>query len=1378
MDEGWSDMYESHDPPPVQIHSSSSILSCPPHERDTWLDPDPQIPDSKGRIARVARSYEEEEMDPHIVTTVMVYASKPTDAMTVRLKWFDKIGNEGGECIALVDTGAEVSSVSTAFAATWAQKGGKICDVHNLVLQGVGGCTVPIKESCIMPVQAILDGDWIDEESTSTGNPYDAFDSDCDYESDVETPTLATKQIDFLVCDSGYDVILSRTHTPKLGLDKYLGAALRRRYGDESKTPPKRMAMNCSAIGRAWKASSVVDTLSQGLDTLSMSSLANSVRVSPPIEHDYTSDVDFDTSSEEGSDSGEDYDEKVLAIHARDTHDEDGYHRVKRSRLEQKCGYRSRGGRWREYADGLHYPGRTPNRTSIRQEERRWKKAYPFNPDMDTHAAWSEKDQVDTDVWAPEFLSYQEVVSSVQDMLGPLPEEDDIFEDVETFLSSDPSGTEPTIRDGFSKESVKRLKNLWQLRKKVFNAKLREGGANVAPLVLNLLPGREPKPMAHRRFSAQLQSQIDDEVARLLETGVIRTSLSRYSSELVMVKQKDKWRMCVDYTEMNKHLEGMQHPIPNIREILDRLQGKKFIAKLDLRSGYQQFGVDENSKKFTAFRAGNQLYEYNRIPFGLKMAPAYFQCVMQEILKDYIGTKCFVYVDDIIIFGDTELDFEKNLSDILKRLDDAGIVLRGEKCVLSPSSDALEVLGYELNDKGVTLTAEKCQGLLDMQTPKSLHTLRSFNGLANYFRPFVPNFANMMKPLTEAATKNRVWSWSSGMNAAFTAVKQAISSLGMLYFIDDKLPLILRTDASQTGVGGILFQRVPLEDGLTEEQPVAFVSKAFNQTERNWSTIEQEGFAIFHCVMKLQHYLKGRDFEVETDHRNLTYMASSLTPKVIRWKLRLLEFDFVIRHIAGVDNVVADGLSRCLVTRIVNDLAGGRACNVGRVAPVLKATDEHLHIISQFHNPIVGHFAPDATAKLIRGEGHSWPTLQRDVEDYIAQCWKCQKTAKGLGEKEEVFKSLMTERPFRRVSIDTVGPLPPDSHGNKYIMVAIDNFTRVVELKATEYKSAHEAGNFMLEIFARYGPPEFIHSDNGGEYVAKVIERLISLLKSQHSTTLPYRPQANGLVERVNGEVMRHLTALTMSDPTRRSNWSASLPLVARILNYSYHSAIGTYPAKLLYGINTNGLGVLLNGVNQVPPEFRTNSKGDLVDVEPKSWLKELVSTQKDLLAKSQAHQRRAITKRVEKTAGNPSGLAVGSFVMVLYQGKGYGKLTPRWRGPFLIVEKVKANEYRVQHLNEGGHTEVFHIDRLKLYLNANNDAAQAALTDHGEDKIDCIIEHCPPGPFRRGQRKQLDFKVRWEGFNASHDVWIPYKEMAKTEALGIYMEENGLELK
>ena len=1251
-----------------------------------------------------------------IVATVMTYRNKGEQRLPViRLVCYTtRVVLESGVYVsvpdeysvyALVDTGAEMSSVSSDVCRQMCERGLATHSSSNLFLEGVGGKLVQVQESLTMSVQGVYEGDWV---------PPGGDDS-----------RSCSQECEFGVVDSGFDIILSTPDTYRLGIHHHIPCAVDSLFKESGAVSAvSRVMMSCSAIAKTW-------------------------RLTEQAAHGCVCGVcDVRDAHEEGSVKPNDPELN------------------ERTQLSETRGFRTKGGRH----SVVPVDGRTPDPIRGSREARRRRSCGYAS------MLHSKRGATDFDATLENTSRVHDIVGSSDakmgdvlscyDLLGAPPEEDSVFEDIDAFLNSG-SGVHPGVEGDFTPAFRDFLWELFNEYNAVFNEQLVDGGAKVPALELKVIPG-SPPPRVHgmRRLAPDPAAFMVTEVQRLLAAGIIQRSVSRHRSGVVMDHKKGKWRMCVDYSDVNKTLEGIQYPLPNIRDILDQLAGKKFLGKMDLRSGYHQFPMAPGeSTELTAFAADGVLYEYTRIPFGLKMAPAYFQKCMQDILGGLVGTKCFVYVDDIVVFGESEAEFGANLTAVLEALKQHNVVLRGEKCLMS--TNALEVLGYELNSEGVTLTNERKQGLLDIAPPTSVSTLRSFNGLANYFRPFIPNFSVLMKPLT-AATSMRGWEWSDEMQCSFTAVKNAVIELAMLHFIDDELPLFLRTDASLQGVGGILFQRVTTSDGLVEERPIAFVSKAFNATEQKWSTIEQEGFAIFHCIQKLDHYLMGRQFTVETDHRNLVYMANSATPKVVRWRLRLAEYDFVVQHIAGVDNVVADGLSRCLFTRVALTMCGGVTGVAGVVAPLSNLGTYH-RVIAVEHNAVSGHFGVKRTVANLKQAGHSWEGMKEDVEAFIHGCPKCQKGSSGKGLAEEVVATtIMAGAPFQKVSFDTMGPFPPDEDGNCYIVVAIDCFSRVVELKATKDASAESAALLMLEVFGRYGPPLMVHSDNGQQYVAKLIKEFLKLLSVAQSTTLPYRPQANGICERANGEVMRHLRAITMEDHEVRKVWSRYLPLVARIMNYSFHSAIGTYPARVLFGDNCRGLS--LPGKVLFDPS--SLSGGD-----KQGYVAGLCKAQQAITAAASQYQDKVINSRAAKfkAAGELVTLANGDFVLATYPSRHPSKLSPRWRGPYVVLGGAGSNSYRLQHLNDSSKEEVLHVSRLARYDNSHGNPELVAQMDRGEDVIEVILEHTPPGPFQKGKRKGLDFRVRWEGYSEEHDTWIPYMEIRDCEALDKYMEKNNL---
>ena len=248
-----------------------------------------------------------------------------------------------------------------------------------------------------------------------------------------------------------------------------------------------------------------------------------------------------------------------------------------------------------------------------------------------------------------------------------------------------------------------------------------------------------------------------------------------------------------------------------------------------------------------------------------------------------------------------------------------------------------------VNCQGIELSANRRNAIAELRAPINTKEVRTVMGLLNYFRKFIHNFAEVSKPLTELCSDQVPFEWDQTRNDAFLALRDAAANSPMLLHCNYDKKIYLRVDASTKGVGGMLFQL----DEDENECPVVFVSKAFNGTEQNWSTIEQEAFAIVFAVKQLEHHLKGHQFTILTDHKNLVHMYKSQTPKLVRWKLVLLEFDFIVEHIPGKENVIADTLSSIFTMQ--------RQEETSELMDEDENAEGHWEQISAVHNTFVSH---------------------------------------------------------------------------------------------------------------------------------------------------------------------------------------------------------------------------------------------------------------------------------------------------------------------------------------------------------------------------------------------------------------------------------------
>jgi hypothetical protein len=332
-----------------------------------------------------------------------------------------------------------------------------------------------------------------------------------------------------------------------------------------------------------------------------------------------------------------------------------------------------------------------------------------------------------------------------------------------------------------------------------------------------------------------------------------------------------------------------------------------------------------------------------------------------------------------------------------------------------------------------------------------------------------------------------------------------------LFFVNPNAPIFLDTDASDYGIGGYLYQVVG-----DVQQPIAFVSKTLSDVELRWSVFDKEGYAIFYCMTKLEYLLRDVKFTLRTDHKNLIYINDHFTPKVKRWKLAIQHFDFEVIHIPGVENVVADGLSRlCSFPKkkaVFENLNNISAKDLDSSGYFWLSSDVYSRI-DKIHNAENGHFGEELTiAKLMR-TGHKWPGMRRDVQKFLFQCPFCQKMARLKIPIHTHPFTLASYAPMQRIAVDTIGPLPEDNKGNAYIVVIIDCFSRIVECYPATDTTAIQAANAVHSWMCRYGLPSQIVSDNGSQFANELVETFCNLNHIDHHLIHPYSHEENGIVE-------------------------------------------------------------------------------------------------------------------------------------------------------------------------------------------------------------------------------------------------------------------------
>jgi hypothetical protein len=598
-------------------------------------------------------------------------------------------------------------------------------------------------------------------------------------------------------------------------------------------------------------------------------------------------------------------------------------------------------------------------------------------------------------------------------------------------------------------------------------------GLRVAPMDIKLKAGMALTMQPCRFIKQKLLQTVREELDRLESWGVIeKVEGAEMASPLVVVPKPDgKIRLAVDYRELNNIIIETAHQLPYQQTLFECLAGKRYYAKLDNLYGYHQLPLTEEAQRLCSMITPWGVYKMRMLGFGISSAPGIYQQRMQDVvLKDHYLKRCVVYIDDTIVYGDTAEEFLENLEMVLKTMAEFNVRLKPSKCSFGFSE--VVFLGHHISAEGYGMTDERRNCIQQMPRPVTATQVRSFVGMVNFFRAFIPNLSSLLSPLTDLTKgiKKGEVVWTEAATDAFRLTKDAILNATNLAWLNEDDPLILYSDASDYGIGAALFQ---VQLGV--EKPIRFVSHKLSDAATRWTVTEKECYALFYGVTQLQSFLLGRKFVIKMDHRNLLYLYNSSVSKLIRWRLRLQEFNFVIMHIPGITNVVADTLSRAF------GLRGG--------VEEPDSPDRMLDVTT-FHNDIVGHHGVRKTMALMTEAGVKVKDLKSLVTKWIAECMICQKIKVHRQESKVSTHHLHGVSPMVSLSADTVGPLPTDQYGCKYILVIMCNFTKYCCLYAVQSTAAMEYVRSILTHVGNFGIPQFLRTDGGSQFTAEVSSEL------------------------------------------------------------------------------------------------------------------------------------------------------------------------------------------------------------------------------------------------------------------------------------------------
>jgi hypothetical protein len=703
----------------------------------------------------------------------------------------------------------------------------------------------------------------------------------------------------------------------------------------------------------------------------------------------------------------------------------------------------------------------------------------------------------------------------------------------------------------------------------------------------------------------------------MLQRGIIRKSKSPYASPILLREKPDgSWRFCVDYRHINSLTPHDSFPIPRVQDLLRCLATAKYISTMDAEKGYWQIEMDRRSKKYTAFCTDRGLFEYNCMPFGLKNAPATYQRMMNELLGE-LGEFCLVYQDDVLVFSKTFAEHKKNLKAVPEKFREAGLTLTAKKCQFGKSS--VKFLGHVVSSNGIGMNPEKVDAIKACQVPTTRRQLRAFLGMIGCYSNFVERYADQAKPLYELTKPSKKFNWTPEASKAFQGLKDAIiHDLVLAHPIFGK-PFILRTDASNYGVGAVLSQI----DESGAERVVSFASKVLDKAQINYTTSEKECYAIVYSLEKFREYLEGHEFVLQTDNKALTYLESmrNSNQRLMRWSWKLQEWSPYIQYIKGRDNVVADYLSRypgsddtsverepdymyppLNATRVSR--ANSRSilrltCDIdrenlrkaqleaGSSFSEKYASDEYVkvnnvlykisgnkllpvipdclvpNVIQYFHDSVIsGHGGVERTLiKLSRSA--FFESMKNRIAEYIKTCTICQRVKPDNRKPPGLMQSSPVGAPWEILYMDLMGPYVKSHPGGyTFLLVVIDDFTKWVEIFPLRDATAARIGKVLEEnVFCRFGMPKYLVSDNGTNFTSNIMAYFCSQWGIRQRFTSPYHPQSN-LTERANRTIKTMIRAYLEGQP--HNKWADNLSFISLAINNSKQESTRYSPANLM----------------------------------------------------------------------------------------------------------------------------------------------------------------------------------------------------------------------
>ncbi|KFK22215.1 hypothetical protein AALP_AAs67613U000200, partial [Arabis alpina] len=866
------------------------------------------------------------------------------------------------------------------------------------------------------------------------------------------------------------------------------------------------------------------------------------------------------------------------------------------------------------------------------------------------------------------------------------------------------------------------------------------------PTVFSDPEGSKPVSVCPFRYPHAQKAEIERQVSSMLATGIIEESGSPFSRPVLLVKKKDgSWRFCVDYRALNKVTIPHSFPIPMIDQLLDELHGATVFSKLDLKSGYHQILVKATDVPNTAFMTHD---------------------------------------------GHKDLqDHQSHLETVLSVLQDHKLYANQKKCQFGCSE--IEYLGHIISGEGVAADPQKIQAMVSWPEPKNIKALRGFLGLTGYYRKFVRGYGDIAKPLTSLLKKDQ-FQWSEAASVAFQQLKHAMITVPVLALADFSQLFVVESDASGIGLGAVLMQN---------QRPIAYYSQALTDRKKLKSVYERELMAIVFAIQRWRHYLLGMKFLVKTDQKSLKFLLEQheVNAEYQQWLTKILGFNFDIMYKPGLENKVADALSRKELLPQLFALSIPAAIQldmiqeaVERDADLKKIKEEVLlnvglhpefsvvqgrllkqgKLVIPKTSPLVGVLLQEFHSSKMGGHGgilktqkrlgalFYWAGMMANIKEFVAACLVCQTHKYSTLTPAGLLQPLpIPTQVWEDISMNFIEGLPKSDGFEVVVVDRLSKYAHFLKLKHP-YEARIVALLFVQEVVRLHGFPKTIISDRDATFTGRFWGELFKLAGTSLNFSTAYHPQTDGQTEVANRGLETILRCFSSEKP---SSWVTYLPWAELCYNTSFHFTIQMSPFQALYG--------------REPPTLLRYEDGSTKNAKLEGQLKErdamIQLLRQNILRAQQLMKQRADGHRreVELQVGDMVFLKLKPYRQLSLAKRVNEKLVARFYSPYEVEARVGVVAYKLKLPPGSKIHHTFHISQLKPAV--GNSFIPTALPEQlTKDNVMEAVPEAYMGFCVNSQSGQEEVLIKWKGWPECDSTW-EWKGVIQTQFPDFDLEDK-----